>query len=527
MTRCVLAIDSGSSAVKAAVVDIAGGIHGTGIAEIETLLGEGGVAEQCPRQLWGAVLEASKAALKSARGDTGGDGKGDNRVVGVACSSQYSSVIPVAADKEASGNLVLWRDTRGARHVRALLDAHPGAVETWAEIHGLPPSRAGRDTLAHMLHIKNDAPEIYDRTSLFLEPADYLSLKFSGVVSATPCSVFKMLLTDNRQPLSQPYDPTLVALSGIDREKLPNLCEPGQLLGDVLPGVAAELGIPGDAKVVCGMNDNHAVAMGTGALQAATAGLSIGTTANISARIEGLKSDNKRRLSSMPTPLAGRTMVMAENGLGGKVLEIFFDRILFPTDPRTVEARFAEFEAAARRAAPGSRGLLFLPWLMGAGSPGSNADARAGFLNMSADTTRDDMMRAMLEGLVLNLKWLNDAVEDFVEARFDRLMFTGGGAQSDCCAQIMADVFARPIQQMQQPRYAPCRGLAFFAFCRIGLLSEDEQGDFLRIKRTYEPRPAHHALYTTHFEQLLQAFDRTTPIAAALNQSTSGEKNVG
>jgi xylulokinase len=519
MTQCILAIDSGSSAVKAAVVDVEGQIRGTGIAQIETILGEGGAAEQCPRQLWDAVLHASKSALNGARGD-------DCHVIGVACSSQYSSVIPVGADGEASGNLVLWRDTRGARQVRALLDAHPGAVDTWAEIHGLPPSREGRDTLAHMLHIKNDEPEVYERTSALLEPADFLSLKFSGVVSATPCSVFKMLLTDNRDSRAQSYDPTLVALSGIDPEKLPALAEPGTVLGDVIPAVAAELTIPGNAKVVCSMNDNHAVAMGTAALERATAGLSIGTTANISALIDGMKSDRKRRLSSMPTPLAGRNMVMAENGLGGKVLDISLDQIFYPDGPRSAEQRFADFEAAARRAAPGSGGVIFLPWLNGAGSPASNADARAGFLNISVDTTRDDLMRAMFEGIVFNLRWLNDAVEDFVETTFDHLMFTGGGAQSDTCAQIMADVFDRPIHQMLTPRYAPCRGLAFFAFCRIGVLGEHDQMDFLHVKQTYEPRPALRALYAEHFGQMLQAFDRTTPIVAALNQRTSGEKHV-
>ncbi len=113
MIRCVLAIDSGTTAVKAAVVDVEGIIRGTGVGQIETLLGAGGAAEQDPSQLWDAVLQASRSALKGARGD-------DCSIVGVACSSQYSSVIPIGFDGEASGNLVLWRDTRGAKEVRVI-----------------------------------------------------------------------------------------------------------------------------------------------------------------------------------------------------------------------------------------------------------------------------------------------------------------------------------------------------------------------------------------------------------------------
>jgi xylulokinase len=516
MTRCILAVDSGSTAVKVAVVGVDGMIRGTAVAQIETLLGEGGAAEQSPHQLWDAVLRASRSALNGTHGD-------DCQIIGVACSSQYSSVIPIGADGEAAGNLVLWRDTRGARQVCALLDAHPGAEQIWTQIHGLAPFREGRDTLAHMLHIKNAEPKLYEKTRVFLEPADFLSLKFSGVISATPCSVFKMLLTDNRSSQSQFYDPTLVALSGIDPQKLPPLAKPATVLGTVLPAVAADLSIPVDGKVVCSMNDNHAVALGTAALEPATAGLSIGTTANISALIEGMKSDDKRRLCSMPTPLEGRNMVMAENGMGGKVLEISLDQIFCAGSSRTLAQRFEDFEAAARRAAPGSSGVLFLPWLNGAGCPAYNSEARAGFLNISVKTTRDDMMRSVLEGIVFNLRWLYDAVEEFVETKFDRLMFTGGAAHSDTCAQIMADVFDRPIHQMENPRYAPCRGLAFFAFCRLGVLSENDHSKFLRVKQTFEPRPALHARYAEHFAQMLEAYDRTMPIVSALNQCTLGE----
>jgi xylulokinase len=517
MTPAILAVDSGSSAVKAAVVGLDGAVLGTGVAAIETLLAPGGVAEQCPRRLWAAVLEACRGALARAEA---------RRVAGVACSSQYSSVIPLGADGEAAGNLVLWRDTRGARYVRALLDAHPGAAGRWAAVHGLPPGRGGRDTLAHMLHIRHDAPEVYGNTGVFLEPADFLAFKFSGVVAATPGSVYKMLLTDNRDPDRQCYDETLVALSGLDPGKLPPLREPGCLLGRVLPEVADELGIPPDAQVVSGMNDNHAVALGTAALTPATAGLSIGTTANVSARVDGLRTDEKHRLATMPTPLAGRSMVMAENGMGGKVLEITLERIFCPEDEWSIERRFAALEAAAGRAAPGSGGVLFLPWLNGAGSPASDPEARAGFLNLSVATTRDDMMRSLLEGVVLNLRWLNDVVEDFAETRFERLMFTGGGALSDGCAQIMADVFARPIHQMDNPRFAPCRGLAFFAFCRLGLLREDDQGAFLRVKRVFAPHAAHRALYEARLAQLRDAYHRVTPLVAAHNNSTAGDDDV-
>ena len=449
MNRAVLAIDLGSSAVKAAVVDDAGVLRGTGHAEINLILADDGAAEQDPEQLWRAVKQACGQAIEGSKAE----------IVGLACSSQYSSVVPVDEAGEAVANLILWRDTRGARHARALVEGAPGSRQTWIDIHGLPPSPEGRDTLAHMLHIKNDRPQVYDRVHAFLEPVDYLILRFTGVIAANQASVYKMLLTDNRRTDATAYDPTLLALAGIGADKLAPLLDVEAIVGEVRADVAEELGLPGGVKVLGGVNDNHAVALGTGALEPGRAGVSMGTTANISARIEGLKTDLPRRLAAMPSPYRGSHMVMAENGMGGKVLELMLGQMLLPDAAEP----FAALEQAVSRSRPGSGGLLFLPWINGAGSPAQNAQARAGFLTISAATTRDDMIMAVLEGIALNLRWLNEAVEEFVESRFETIMFAGGGAQSAAWAQIIADVLERPVHRMADPRYAPCKGLAYRA----------------------------------------------------------------
>lgn len=506
MNPAVLAVDLGSSTVKAAVVDHAGALRGTGAGTIDLLLGEDGAAEQSPDQLWESVVAACRQAIEACRA-------GAVEIVGIACSSQYSSVVPVDAAGEAAANLILWRDTRGARHARALVEGNPDARATWAEIHGLPPSVEGRDTLAHMLHVKHDRPDVYARVGAFLEPVDYLNLRFSGVVAANQCSVYKMLLTDNRQSNARAWDPTLMALAGIGADKLPPLIDVDAVVGTLRADVADELGLGAAVAVLGGVNDNHAVALATGALEKGRAGLSIGTTANISALVEGLKSDPAKRLSAMPSPVAGRNMVMAENGLGGKVLELVLSQLFFPG----AAAPYDAVERAAARGAPGSNGVLFLPWINGAGSPAQNARARAGFLNISPATTRDDMLSAVLEGIAFNLRWLNEAVEEFVDDRFERIMFLGGGAQSDAWSRILADVLDRPVHQMADARFAPCIGLAYRALVRLGHLAEDARDDFLRVKAVHVPRREHRALYDTVYGQFLAAYERNISIFTALN----------
>ena len=494
MSPAILAIDLGSSTVKAAVVDDTGVLRGIGNAEIDLILAEDGAAEQDPEQLWRAVRRACGQAIRGSKAE----------MVGLACSSQYSSVIPVDEAGEAVANLILWRDTRGARHARALVEGAPGSRETWMEIHGLPPSPEGRDTLAHMLHIKNDRRQVYDRVHAFLEPVDYLNLRFTGVIAANQASVYKMLLTDNRRTDVTAYDPTLLALADIAEDKLAPLLDVEAVIGEVRAAVAAELGLPGGVKVLGGVNDNHAVALGTGALKPGRAGVSMGTTANISALVDGLKTDLPRRLAAMPSPYRGSHMVMAENGMGGKVLEVMLGQMLLPdlADP------FAALEQAVSRSRPGSGGLLFLPWINGAGSPAQNAKARAGFLNISVGTTRDDMITAVLEGIAINLRWLNEAVEEFVGRRFGQMMFAGGGALSAAWAQIIADSLDRPVHRMADPRFAPCKGLAYRALVRLGTLGAEAHDEFLAVAHIHDPRAEHRALYDSLYDRFLEAYER-------------------
>ena len=127
------------------------------------------------------------------------------------------------------------------------------------------------------------------------------------------------------------------------------------------------------------------------------------------------------------------------------------------------------------------------------------------------------MMKSVLEGLAFNLRWLNDAVENFVETRFEQVMFAGGGAQSDAWSQILADILDRPIHQMADPRFAPCKGLALRALARLGCLDGDVHDDFLRVRRVCAPRPEHRGLYDAMYAQFLAAYEVNVPIVAALN----------
>jgi xylulokinase len=417
-------------------------------------------------------------------------------------------------------NLIIWMDGRGGRQALELYERHPTAFETWVDRHGMVPLPSGNDSLSHLLYVQHERPDVYERTYKFLEPMDFLIAKLTGTCSANLCTAFPLLLTDNRNLAAREYDAELLSLSGVDREKLPDLLPVNAIAGTLRADLAAELDLPAATKVFSGVNDTQAVSVGAATFQGSHGGINIGTTSQVLAHVGSKKSDLANAILSMPSPIAGRYMVMAENGLGAKTLDHFLRNIAFASDAlanHSTEEPFGGLDQAVAAAPPGSGGLLFLPWLSGAQAPEQDPNARGGFLNLSLGTTRTHMVRAILEGVSYNLRWLLPAVESFVERPFDELLFAGGGAVSDEWSQIMADVMNRPVGQLADARHVNNRATAFLAFVELGVLGLDDIGTLCRIKRRYEPRPQHHEIYDKMFTQFVAAFQQNRPIFEALN----------
>ena len=509
----ILTIDLGTSGPKVALVSEDCDLVTSATRSVQTHLLPSDGAEQDPNQIWAAVLSAAKQVLHEA-------GKRRSAVAGIACASQYFSIVPVDRQVHPVMNLILWMDKRGAAQSQKLYERHPETFEAWLDIHGMIPLPTGNDSLSHMLYVQEECPEVHARTYKYLEPMDFIIAKLTGECTANVCTAFPLLLTDNRDLSLCTYDSRLIDLSGIDATKLPPLRPLNSRTGTLRAEVAAELGLPPTTPVFSGMNDTQAAAIGTATFQGTHGAINIGTTSQVLAHVGSKKTDLAHAILSMPSPIAGRYMVMAENGLGGKPLDHFLRNIAFATDALADHAGaelFANVDQASQTVPPGSDGLLFLPWLTGTQAPESHAPSRGGFLNLSLLTTRAHMVRAILEGVAFNMRWVLPAVEEFVEQRFDELLFSGGGAMSDMWSQIMADVIDRPVAQLADSRYVNNRGTAFVALVELGALRLTDIDKLCRIKRRYAPRREHRELYDKLFTQFVAAFEQNRPIFEALN----------
>jgi xylulokinase len=500
----VLAIDLGTSVCKVALLSARGEML---LLETEpvplTLLPNGG-AEQNPHQWWQIITQLVQRLLSASPVPV-------EQIRALCCATQWSSTVALDESGEPLGNAIIWMDTRGAPYIRELIRGFPAfegyslrKLLTWVRLTGGAPGRAGKDPIAHILYLKHEQPERYRAASKFLEPVDYLNFRLSGILATSPETITLHWLTDNRNLRRVDYHPTLLRWAGIERAKLPDVRQGGRILGRVRPEVAAEWGLSPETLVVAGLPDIHAAAVGSGGIRDFDPHLYIGTSAWLSCHVPFKKTDLLHNMASLPAALPGRYLIANEQETAGMCLTFLRDHLFFDRDGLTGDApvdAYARFDELAAQVPAGSEGLLFTPWLYGERTPVEDHAIRGGFHALSLQHRRAHLIRAVLEGVALNLRWLLPYVERFAGRRFETIRAIGGGAKSALWCQILADVLNRPIAQVENPVGATLRGVALVSAMALGWLSPEEAACCVPIRQVFQPDVAHAQLYTRLFRQ--------------------------
>jgi xylulokinase len=222
--------------------------------------------------------------------------------------------------------------------------------------------------------------------------------------------------------------------------------------------------------------------------------------------------DLDHEILSMPAPLPGRFVVMAENGIAGRAVE----RALAVLSPAatTTDEQFAELEAALAESPTGAAGLLFLPWLAGSMSPSSSSEMRGGYVGMTLQTERADLLRATVEGVARNLRWLAPAVTELCGTAATDVMFAGGAARSAGVAQTLADVLGVDVIVPDRPEVTAARAVGAIALARAAGTDATATGAMAGRTFTPDPRAAEvHDRLQPIFEA---AFSANAPICQAL-----------
>ncbi len=511
----VLAVDLGTSGLKVgAIAEADGSILASESRDLITDFTDGG-AEQDTAQWWSGVVDGVHALLAS--------GLDPAVLVGVGITGQYGSTVPVDADGNAVGPCILWADDRGGPHARRQYGGlaagyKPTAILPWLRYTGGAPSPGGADPSGHALFLKHERPDVLRRARTLLEPLDYLGLRLTGTVAATPASMVGSWLTDNRKGRPLGYVDALVKRAGRDAAQLPPLVPSGSVLGGLAEGAAAELGLPAGVPVVTGVPDLHAAYLASGAVEDFAAHITISTSAWVSCAVPFKKTDILHQITSVPGVGDGQYLMIDNHETAGVCLQWIRDGVLANPSGITPpwSPTYDELVALAEQAEPGSGGVIFTPWLRGERSPVDDRNLRAAFLNVSIDTDRADLVRAVLEGVAYNMRWLVEAADSYAGRKLTPLRLLGGGAQSDLWCQIHADVLDRPVERVADPAIAQLRGAAMYALIGLGRLSLAEVPHRVPAATTFSPGPAVPA-YARLYAEFTRAHSALKGMYARLN----------
>ncbi len=519
--KYILSIDLGTSGSKTAIVSVHGDVVDFDFESVPLLLSPNGGAEQKPDDWWQAIMTTSKRLLGKGSVDS-------NDIVAIVASTQWAGTVPVDQDGKPLMNAVIWMDMRGARYV-AEMAGGPVKIEgysplkllRWIRMTGGAPGLSGKDPVGHILLIRNEFPDIYQKTYKFLEPKDYINFCFTGKFAASYDSICLHWVTDNRDITRIAYSDKLLKMYDLEREKLPELKRAIDVLGPVRKEVAVELGLREDVQVVMGSPDIQAAALGSGAVRDYEGHIYVGTSSWIVAHVPFKKTDILHGIASIPSSIPDKYIIVNEQETAGGVLTYLKDNILYHKDALLKEEAVPDvykiFDKIAATVPAGSNGVIFTPWLNGERTPIEDNTARACIYNLSLENTREDIVRAFLEGVALNQRWVLGYAEKFCGREMNPIHMVGGGASSDLWCQIHADVLNRTIRQVKDPIQTNARGAAYIASVGLGYLRFDDIPDYIQINNTFEPNPENRRIYDQLFTEFLNIYKHNKAIFKRLN----------
>jgi xylulokinase len=452
----LLGVDLGTTSVKALLVSPTGELLGLGRGSHPTRTA-GGVAEQDPADWWAGVVTAVRRALAEAWDD------GRTELAAVAVAGQGPTTVAVDEDGTPLGPATTWMDTR----------ASSMATELAARI-GVPVWQLG--SLPHERWLATHEPDRHARAAAFLSPWDWLTCRLSGVIgrSVPPVSL-------------HPTDEVLRAGGG-DPTRFGSQVEWGTVIGQVLPGPAAELGIPAGTPVVSGGNDALVSFHGAGLVDPGDAVDAGGTAGGL-----GVYWDREVEVPGTyraAAALPGLWLYGGATNAVGKSIDWVLD-LLAPGDEAGADAVLdAAFATPA-----GAGGLVFLPYLTGERAPIHDARARVVLAGLSLEHGRGHVARAVLEAGGFALRHVAEPIVGAGIA-IRRLVVSGASDRLRRIAAMRADTLGVSVDVPALADTAAV-GAAILAATGTGIHADARSAirAMVRIAERAEPRPDARARY--------------------------------
>jgi xylulokinase len=482
MTQYIIAHDVGTSANKAVLVDTAGKVHATATAPYPIHYPCPDWAEQDPEDWWHAITATTRQVIEKAA-----IAPGD--VLCMVFATQMLGIVPMGKDGQALRPGIIWLDARAPEQAERIMHKFVHR-KLFAMVAGAELS--GKDGLPKLLWLKENESHIYHGMTCFLDVNGYLTYRATGkmVFEWSCASVFGIDLK------KKDWLRSIIRYIGVDMDKFPPLVRSVDQAGTLTASAASECGLLEGTPIFGGGGDAPSAAVGAGAVREGDGHIYLGTSGWVGVTTSKTPT-GKHGVATIQSADPGKALLYAEMETAGACLKWIADEFYRAeqADPNIPNV-YKLMDEKVEHIPPGADFVVCTPWLYGERAPVADTWVRGTFFNISADHTREHLLRAVYEGVAYNLRWMIDIVEKTFGFALPNLRVIGGGAKGGPWMQIIADVMGRRVETVANPQEAGAVGAALTAAVGLGLYPGFESlRDVIQVGQQFEPQPANAEVY--------------------------------
>ena len=536
--KYVIAYDIGTTGVKTCLFqidDIIRLIASSSMGYNLYILENGG-AEQDADEWWNAMAVTTKSIFE----DENVKGKiSPKDISGISFCSQMQGLVLVDKEGNCIRRPMSYMDQRSQKELKKGIAN--GIQVAGANIFKLIPylyytgavSSSVKDPIWKYKWVEANEPDVFKKLYKWLDVKDYLVLRCTGEFTMTQDSAFGTLLYDTRKG-HEGWCDRITKMVGVNKEHLPEIIKPTDVVGGLTERAAAELGLAEGIPVFGGGGDASLIGVGAGSTNIGDTHIYSGTSGWVNTVVDKQTVDTSAMIAAGVGAQDGRFNYFAEMETAGKCLEwvknhLALDEIGIYLEKKDVTESKENFERTYTSlydylsevidsAPAGSNGVIFTPWLHGNRCPFEDPNAAGMFFNINIETGKTEMIRSVIEGTCFHLRWMLEQQSKKVKTS-DVIRFVGGGALSDVTCQILADITGRTIVTVDSPQNVGSVGAAAIMGVGLGIIkSLDDVKSFIPAKKTFIPNLENKEVYDKNFEVFKTLYKANKNAFALLNR---------
>ena len=417
----VSVIDLGTGSIRLTVYDLSGRVVEERKKDNPVIYPRPGWAEQDAAFWWTAIKELFGSLAPSTL----------QGIVAITSTGQREGIVPVDRDFLPLDNMIIWLDGRTNQEGKEI-EEKLGAEKIY-DITGLVANPAW--SLSKILWMRKHRSETYNNAYKFLQAEDYILSRLSGKAVTELSIASRTCLLDVVQ---RRWSSHILDTFDIDKNKLPDLLEPGSLIGTITEDGSRELGLSKGVKVYAGAGDQQAAALGVGALREGMVSIGIGTSSALSMTLDKPVKPKHHKIILNCAAMPGKWEYEPPIRNTGGLVKWFVENVL------ENEPAYEQLLSDAAMVPEGSEGLIAIPYFSGAGSPRWNPDLKGGFYGLGLHHKQVHMLRALLESIAFEIRFNIEAIRDS-GINLKKVILSGGASVNRPLCQIIADVLQADV----------------------------------------------------------------------------------